>query len=440
MEDIKENPLFTVIIPTKDRAEYLYHTLRTCANQDYENLEIIVSDDGSQDNTKEIVLEAARKDSRIRYISPGSGVGMLENFEFALNHVKPGYVFALGGDDGLLPNCIRRMRDILFETQQELLAWSIAMFFYPGVRTENGQLFLPHNRGKLLSGIKIINSKQFLERQSKLLYYVSDDESPMIYVKGVVSTRLVDQVKKRSVNGKFYSCSTPDGYSGIILAGEVDKYVFCYEPLTIYGSSPTSQGAAYLNKGEVADNLSAAFFKNVEKHPMHKELASQSYSPLISLMTADFLLTAKDQLGWPGEFPSIDFKNLINKSLKELEHGIFSEDNMVREFYIIKAIAKQKGLTTYFEKRLRKFRKDCRKPVQGNSISSKLLSIDAKKSGISNIFDAAYVTHFAFQIFSKLRATTFWKMVINSIKYKILSFKKRKKLSQMILDQINNGN
>ncbi len=71
MTKTESKPLFTVIIPTKDRAEYLHHTLRTCSNQEYENLEIIVSDDGGSDNTEAVVLEAARKDARIKYITPG---------------------------------------------------------------------------------------------------------------------------------------------------------------------------------------------------------------------------------------------------------------------------------------------------------------------------------------------------------------------------------
>src|SRR5450759_1359590 len=116
----ESNPRFTVIIPTKDRARYTYHTLRTCALQDYENLEVIVSDDGSTDDTREVVEDASRKDPRIRYVSPGAAVGMLENFEFALDQVKPGYVIALGGDDGLLPYGIRGMRDVLQDTKQEM--------------------------------------------------------------------------------------------------------------------------------------------------------------------------------------------------------------------------------------------------------------------------------------------------------------------------------
>src|SRR4051812_34153210 len=117
------NPRFTVIIPTKDRARYTHHTLRTCSLQEYDNLEVIVSDDGSTDDTRGVVEAEARKDSRIRYVSPGAGVGMLDNFEFALSQAKPGCVIALGGDDGLMPYGIAGMLDTLRDTKQEMLCW-----------------------------------------------------------------------------------------------------------------------------------------------------------------------------------------------------------------------------------------------------------------------------------------------------------------------------
>ena len=60
MNKLTNYPLFTVIIPQKDRAEYLIHTLRTCMIQDYPNFEIIVSDDCSEDNSVEVVREFLR--------------------------------------------------------------------------------------------------------------------------------------------------------------------------------------------------------------------------------------------------------------------------------------------------------------------------------------------------------------------------------------------
>ena len=99
-------PKVSVIIPVKDRKEYLYHTLRTCMAQDYENFEIIVADDASIDGTKEMVRAMAAMDSRITFIDRPVRVGMRDNFEDALNRIKEGYVFALGGDDGVQPRGI----------------------------------------------------------------------------------------------------------------------------------------------------------------------------------------------------------------------------------------------------------------------------------------------------------------------------------------------
>ena len=85
------NNHFTVVIPTRERCDTLEHSLRTCVTQDYDNLEILISDNFSQDRTREVV--ESFNDKRIRYINTGKRLSMTDNFEFALSHVKPeGYI------------------------------------------------------------------------------------------------------------------------------------------------------------------------------------------------------------------------------------------------------------------------------------------------------------------------------------------------------------
>lgn len=61
------NPLISVIIPARNSSETIKTALDSITAQTYKNLEIIVVDDNSTDNTKEVVGELAQKDARIHY-------------------------------------------------------------------------------------------------------------------------------------------------------------------------------------------------------------------------------------------------------------------------------------------------------------------------------------------------------------------------------------
>lgn len=408
-------PLFTVIIPAKNRASYLYHTLRTCMMQNYDHFEVIVSDDGSTDSTQEVVEDASRIDSRIRYFSHSAGIGMRDNFEFALRQVKPGFVIALGADDGLLPDGIKGMCEVLRDTGMDLLAWPAPLYSYPKVNGANGQLAIYHKRGA-----KIIDSHRFLSRQAKNLHYLSDIESPMFYVKGVASTQLIDKVRNYSIDGRFYSCPTPDGYSGIVLAGVVSHYAFSGKPFSIYGLSPTSQGLGYLSNDEQAKKASEAFFQDTSLKAMHHELASQPYSPLITLMTVDYLLTARDLPGWAGSFPSINYRQVLIGGLKELEHGLYGEERICRELKILNEIAEMHGLGEFFRKKVRRSKRyQKRTHFEGSGINTNVFLLDGKKYNLQNIFDAAYAAQNIYQVYCDMKPRSLANMICRSLRYHI---------------------
>jgi hypothetical protein len=225
----------------------------------------------------------------------------------------------------------------------------------------------------------------------------------MFYVKGVASTELIDRVRRRSSSGRFYSCSTPDGYSGIVLAGEVDCYAHSGKPFSLYGASPASHGLTYVSNDDKAKKISEEFFENASLVPMHRELANQPYSPLISLMTIDFLLTAKDLPGWGGSFPSINYREVILKGLMELSSGMYGDQRIGRELGILSRIAEKHGLSDFFLKKVKDTK--CykqRAPFTGNGINTDRFYLDGDAYRIKNIFDAAYAVQNICQIYSDL--------------------------------------
>ena len=403
-------PRFTVIIPQKDRAEYMYHTLRTCMIQDYPNFEVIVSDDCSEDDSVEVISKLAEQDHRIKLFAHKEHLGMRDNFEFALNQVKPGYVMALGGDDGLTPGCIWRMYEILKETGLQLLAWPPATFCYSW--KEGGRnIFYIRRRKK--GKIKRIKSSDFLNKITKTFNY-QIDECPMFYMKGVASTELVDRVKSRTKDGSFYYCPTPDGFSGVVLAGEVEEYAYVDEPLSIAGASPKSQGQNYTRTDEKSRKEAEQFFNDNVRRTMHEQLASQPYSPLQTIMTADYLLTARDLPGWPGKCEPVSIEHLLRVTFKKLEGHSMPNTLLVRELKIMREIARQHNLEPLFNELMQTTK---RRVVNASQVYGFVITnsirFDGSEIGINNIFDASIAVPFIYNFYNKVSWKELWQLVKN---------------------------
>ena len=111
MSSAQQSTKFTIVIPTRERCDTLYWSLHTCVSQRYENLEILVSDNYSQDATRDVVMSF--NDPRIRYVNTGKRVSMTANWEFALAHVEDGYVTYIGDDDGMMPNALVELNQLI---------------------------------------------------------------------------------------------------------------------------------------------------------------------------------------------------------------------------------------------------------------------------------------------------------------------------------------
>lgn len=63
---MKEDITVSIIIPSFNYEKYITQTIESVINQTYTNWELIIVDDGSKDNSKEIIKDYCAKDNRIR--------------------------------------------------------------------------------------------------------------------------------------------------------------------------------------------------------------------------------------------------------------------------------------------------------------------------------------------------------------------------------------
>ncbi len=268
--------LITIIVPTRERADVLRFSLRTLAAQTSDKLRVIVSDNASVDETRDVYESIA--DERFRYVRTSERVSMSDNWEFALNHVSGGFVGFMGDDDGLMPGAIERLSRILDETGTDALRTTACSFAWPEVLdSKSGRLSIPLKRG-----IEKRSTNQFLDRVIfKNLHYTN---LPIIYNGGIVRYDIMISIKNKF--GRFFCSSIPDVFAGMAICKTVNSYIYSYRPEFINGASIHSNGTAQMKKNT---DVSRKFISE-KSIPFHSDLPlarDGSFVPSLNLFVIE---------------------------------------------------------------------------------------------------------------------------------------------------------
>jgi len=135
------NPLLSVIIPTRERAETLRYTLRTALDQRSPNFEVLVSDNFSQDNTAQVVKSFS--DPRLRVINPGQRLSMSDHWDFALLHARGDYILFIGDDDGIVPGALDQLEASILRTRCLVYCWPRPIYNWPMDGKPANVVYLP---------------------------------------------------------------------------------------------------------------------------------------------------------------------------------------------------------------------------------------------------------------------------------------------------------
>lgn len=253
-------PKISVIIPTYNRADLLPRAINSVLNQTFKDFELIIVDDGSTDNTKEIVSEYLKKDNRIKYIYQENSGGPAKPKNVGIKNSKGKYIAILDSDDEWFPKKLK----IQLDCYEKNLNNNIGLIGCGGIKiSKNEKKYIQPNY------FLPIKSKELLER------CIPFSSSSILIKRSVFNTiGLFDE--------NFKSADDRDLY---IRINQLYNFIFVQKPLFYYfihdnNISSKDNKDLRINEQE----------KIIEKHKKIYKKHSKIYYKKIKILGTKYLL------------------------------------------------------------------------------------------------------------------------------------------------------
>jgi glycosyltransferase involved in cell wall biosynthesis len=127
--------LVSIIIPVYNVAKFLSDSIKSVQNQTYENLEIVLINDASTDNSLEICKEFAINDKRIKLLEHEINRGLSVSRNDGLDVATGEFICFVDSDDSLCENAIEMLVDVAKKRKVELLGFNANIISSSGIST-----------------------------------------------------------------------------------------------------------------------------------------------------------------------------------------------------------------------------------------------------------------------------------------------------------------
>lgn len=129
------SPCLSVVMPNYNHARYLPRSLAALMNQEYEDLEIIVVDDGSTDNSAEIIESITAEDPRVRLVRMQTNSGCLAAVNRGRELASGSYLYNAAADDMVMPGFLKAAMEMAKRYPQAgIIFGKMTMFSEDGVQ------------------------------------------------------------------------------------------------------------------------------------------------------------------------------------------------------------------------------------------------------------------------------------------------------------------
>lgn len=402
--DQKSKYDFSIVIPVRNNIETLPYTLKTCLDIDYDNFEIVVSDNSDNADVENYIKSI--QSPKINYYKTPIPLQLGRSFEFAYLKAKGDFLIPIGADEGIVKTSLKALKYYLDQyTEDDIFSWGTLSYNWPkcGIPGEEDKVVI----GKMFSKHEQ-QTAHFIDARDKLARVISGEDAlltmPTLYQRSGMRRRFLRQLVEQG--NTIVDGLTQDIFVGVLVLAMTRRYVELSLPVVVIGNSNYSAGA---ESKEAVNSLSRAqkgikefggFSRgNFVKRGLHSDVPQIHYAWWIHFLIC--ILNIEDRgLFDQIDIESLDWERIVELTFSEIpvssvfyEEEInkllqFAERNLKPETY--QRLASSYG--DYEDKIDACFVKAISEP-KGKSYelgfrSNNSLAIDGEKFGIKNIFEA----------------------------------------------------
>lgn len=122
-------PRISIGMPVYNGAKWLAPTVESVLSQRFQDIELVISDNASTDDTEALCQAYAARDPRVRYRRNRENVGIANNFNLAFTHARGRYFKWMSCGDLIAPAFLTRCADLLDRRPEVVLAYPVTRVF-----------------------------------------------------------------------------------------------------------------------------------------------------------------------------------------------------------------------------------------------------------------------------------------------------------------------
>jgi len=279
---MSNQPIVSILIPVYNREKIILQTLNSAVNQTYKNIEIIVVDNKSTDNTFEVVKEFAKYHTNVRVYQNEENIGPVRNWRRCLDYATGEYAKILWSDDLIAPEFIEKTLPYLVDHEDVGFVFTGTEIF----NYDTGQRI----KAYFIGNTGIYDTKKFIEGSLLSGPFPVSPGNALFRKKDVEKNLLIDIPNKIGSDFKMHAIGN-DVLIYLLIAKNYPKFAFINETLSFFRAHKDSISIS-TNKTKIATlyNIAKAYF--VENYLTDDKLRKKFNTKL-----AGFLLMRRNNTG-----------------------------------------------------------------------------------------------------------------------------------------------